>query len=438
MFSKIPNAYDSHCHFEATGQVASLLSLKNLKAAEGIKHLKIETGHHQDQWLVGFGWDQNQWADASFPTKDVLDNIFPQKPVFFSRADGHASWINSAAIIKLEELGYNFLEDPAGGKISRDLSGQPTGLLFDQAHIRALQLLPAHSSTQRKNFIGIAQKIFNAGGFTHVRDLSMTWTTWQMLSEMISKKELTVCIESFVTVENLLDLNRVLENIRKMKNNPSPQLRIQGVKLFLDGSLGSKTAYLSKNYLASESQGLLSWNLNEVKKVIEQTWQHGFELAVHTIGDEAAHQVVLLAREVSADGVLGRLHLEHVQILRPETIQLMKPLHIVCHMQPCHWLSDHQWLAKVLPADLIKNSFPWEALRRNKIPVQFGSDSPIEPASLLLNHKALVESAKSGVPEFQSDWMKCHQHPDSKWTNSWTEFSDEKIQQVYFDGQALF
>ncbi len=438
MFFKIPNAYDSHCHFEATGQVASLLSLKNLKSAEDIKNLKIENTHHQEQWLVGFGWDQNQWADPSFPTKNTLDKMFPQMPVFFSRADGHASWINSAAITQFEKMGYNFLTDPAGGQISKDVSGRPNGLLFDQAHIQALQLLPAHSLMQRRNFILNAQKIFNTGGFTHVRDLSMTWSTWQILSEMVSKKELTVCIESFVTVENLSDLGRVLEDIQKMKNNPSSQLRIQGVKLFLDGSLGSKTAYLSKNYLDSDSRGLLSWDFSDVKKVIEQTWQNGFELAVHTIGDEAAHQVVVLAREVSASGILGRLHLEHVQILRPETIQLMKPLHVVCHMQPCHWLSDHQWLAKVLPSDLVKNSFPWEALRRNKIPVQFGSDSPIEPASLLLNHKALVQSARFGVPEFNSDWMKHHKHADTAWTNSWTELSAEKIQQVYFDGQALF
>lgn len=437
MFFKIPNAFDSHCHFLATGQVASGLSLKNLKSAQDIKNLKIQTQHFQNQWLVGFGWDQNEWEDPSFPLKKILDDVFPTQPVFFSRADGHASWINSVAITELQKLGYDFTADPMGGRISRDLNSQPSGLLFDQAHIKALQLLPPFSPEQIKNFIFKAQNIFNAGGFTHVRDLSMTWSLWQTLSEMVVKKELTVCIESFVTVENLNDLDRVLKEIQLMKNNPSSQLRIKGVKLFLDGSLGSKTAYISKKYLGSDSNGLLSWDLADVKKIILQTWQNGLELAVHTIGDEAAHHVVLLAREISASGLLGRLHLEHVQILRPETIQLMKPLHLVCHMQPCHWLSDHKWLSKVLPSELLKDSFPWEALRRNKIPVQFGSDSPIEPASLIVNHSALTQSANLGVPEFKSDWMKCHQHSDLTWTNSWTEFTTEKIQQVYFNGKPL-
>ena len=441
MFFKIPNAFDSHCHFLATGQVASGLSLKNLKSADDIKNLKIETQHFQNQWLVGFGWDQNEWEDPKFPLKKTLDDVFSSHPVFFSRADGHASWINTMAISELKKLGYDFVTDPIGGKISKDLNGEPSGLLFDQAHIKALSLLPSYSPEQIKNFIFKAQKIFNSGGFTHVRDLSMTWQLWQLLAEMVIKKELTVCIESFVTVENINDFDRVFQEIQMMKNNPSSQLRIKGVKLFLDGSLGSKTAYISKNYLDSNtntnSNGLLAWNLNDIKKIIQQTWQNGLELAVHTIGDEAAHQVVLQAREISASGLLGRLHLEHVQILRPETIQLMKPLHLVCHMQPCHWLTDHKWLSKVLPSELLKDSFPWEALRRNKIPIQFGSDSPIEPTSLIVNRLALVQSATLGVPEFKSDWMMSHQHSDLSWTNSWTEFTDEKILQVFFDGKPL-
>lgn len=270
-----------------------------------------------------------------------------------------------------------------------------------------------------------------------MRDLSMTWPTWQMLSQMSEKNELSVCVESFVTAENANDIARVLAEIKQMQQAPNPQLCIQGVKLFLDGSLGSKTAFISKKYLESDSNGHLSWDLNDVKQVMMQTWQQGLEFAVHTIGDEAVHQVVKMAREISAAGVLGRLHLEHVQIIRPETIQLMKPLHVTCHMQPCHWLSDHSWLKKVLPPELLRNSFSWEALRKNKIPLQFGSDSPIEVASLVDNKKALLESAKAGWPALNDDWIKYHQHPNASWTKSWTELSEEKIQQVYFEGEPL-
>ena len=419
MFFKIQNAFDSHCHFLATGQVAAGLSLKNLNSPQDVKHLKIQPHHFQGKWLVGFGWDQNQWEQSQFPTQKILDEVFPNTPVIFSRADGHASWLNSAAASEL------------------NLSADFKGVLFDNQHIEALMTLPPHTIAQNKNFAEISQKLFNKGGFTHVRDLSMTWPTWQMLSQMSEKNELSVCVESFVTAENANDIARVLAEIKQMQQAPNPQLCIQGVKLFLDGSLGSKTAFISKKYLESDSNGHLSWDLNDVKQVMMQTWQQGLEFAVHTIGDEAVHQVVKMAREISAAGVLGRLHLEHVQIIRPETIQLMKPLHVTCHMQPCHWLSDHSWLKKVLPPELLRNSFSWEALRKNKIPLQFGSDSPIEVASLVDNKKALLESAKAGWPALNDDWIKYHQHPNASWTKSWTELSEEKIQQVYFEGEPL-
>lgn len=437
MFLKIQNAFDSHCHFLGTGQIASGLSLKNLKSADDVKNLEIKSNHYQQNWLVGFGWDQNLWDDASFPDSTTLDKYFPNTPVFFSRIDGHCSWVNSKAISELQALGYDFSNDPIGGKIQRNGAGQPTGILFDQAHIHALQKIPYFSDDQQSDFLKLSQKLFNRGGYTHVRDLSMTKNQWKLLTNLANKKELTICIEGFVTIENLSEFPQVIEQINWMKENPNPYLRIQGVKLFLDGSLGSKTAFLSENYLQTNQHGILCWNLEDVKTVLQKTWALKLDLAVHTIGDEAVHQMVKIARAVSAEGLLGRLHLEHTQILRPETIQLMKPLHVTCHLQPCHWLSDHHWLKEVLPSTIIKNSFQWESLRKNKINFFFGSDSPIEPTSLIATYQALTKSAKQGWPKLNEDWTKYHSHPDKNWVQSFTELTEEKIHQVYFQGEPL-
>ncbi len=438
MLFKIQNAFDSHCHFLASGQVASGLSLKNLKSPEELKDLKIESHHYQGEWLVGFGWDQNNWPASQFPDAKVLDTYFPNKPVFFSRVDGHSSWVNTLGLQKLAQAGYNFAVDISGGKVARDPQGNPTGILFDQAHINALILLPQFSTSQIRQFLHTSQKLFNQGGFTHVRDLSMTANTWNHLAQMAENKELTVCIEGFVTVENLMDLPRVVDEVRELQSLPNPFLRIRGIKLFLDGSLGSMTAFLSQNYLQQSNHGLLCWDLYEVELALKTTWQNGFDFAVHAIGDEAVHNMVQLARKVSAEGILGRLHLEHVQIIRPETIQLMKPLHVTCHMQPCHWLSDHKWLKTILPESLIKNSFRWESLRKNKINLQLGSDSPIEPTSLIQSYQALQQSAKLGWAEPLKDWTHFHSHPDKKWIPSVTCFTENKISQVYFNGDPLF
>jgi predicted amidohydrolase YtcJ len=159
-------------------------------------------------------------------------------------------------------------------------------------------------------------------------------------------------------------------------------------------------------------------------------------MAVHVIGDEAADFVVQAAREVSALGLVGKLHLEHVQLLRPETVNKMKPLHLHCHMQPCHWLSDKTWIKSKIP-DLVSFLFQWELLRKNKIAVSFGSDSPIEETSLIRNFKALKDSELHGIPRISIDAKLFHAHPDCAWTNSKTIFDDENIHEVHFNGKRI-
>ncbi len=437
MIQIIKNCYDSHVHLLAIGQVAAGLQLNSILSEHDIESVQIKPEYLRDNWLVGFGWDQNKWREKKFPTKESLDKAFPDRPVFFSRVDGHASWINSKAIEVFEERGYSFASDPIGGTIKRNADGSLAGMLFDQAHINALLMLPAFSDQQTELHFKISQKLLNQGGFTHARDLSMNLTSWQILTKLSEQRSLTVCIDSFVTVENLGDLPRVLDEIKIMKANPNRLLRIHGVKLFVDGSLGSKTAFLSEKYLDSETFGMMSWSSSEITEALKVIWQNKLEAAVHTIGDQAIHEVVKAARDVSGAGILGRLHLEHAELVRNETIRMMKPLHITCHMQPCHWLSDHAWLPKVLPTNIMQNLFPWEALRKNKINFHFGSDSPIEPTSLLRNYEALTRSADFKIPALRDDWKKYHAHPDAKWTNSWTEFDETAIRQVYFDGEAV-
>ena len=377
VIEKIINCYDSHTHFWATGQVSEGLKLNHLKSADEIRAVEIKKNHYRSNWIVGFGWNHNNWVTPQLPNKKILDEIFAETPVFFTRVDGHASWINSQAILELKKLGYDFGSNPNGGIIERDAAGEPTGILFDQAHVKALMLLPDYSSTQHQSFFKTAQTIFNHAGFTHIRDLSMNLSFWQLLKQMEDNKNLSLCVDAFVTVESLNDLDRVLNDIEHIKKESSQQLRLQGLKIFIDGSLGSKTAFLSQNYLQSNSNGILIWPVQDIKELIKKSWLAGQQVAIHTIGDQAAHIAVSAAREVSAEGILGRLHLEHVQILRAETILLMKPLHVVCHMQPCHWLSDSVWLKQAIAQDLVKNLFQWELLRKNKIPLYFGSDSPI-------------------------------------------------------------
>lgn len=435
---KLINAYDSHTHFWATGQVAEGLKLHQLKETDDVATLQILPQHFRANWLVGFGWNQNQWSQKKFPDKNILDRIFPDRPVFFSRVDGHASWINSCGLYELKKSGFDFERDIAGGVIERDSAGQPTGILLDQAHVQALMLLPDFSVEQHKLFFKTSQRIFNRAGFTHIRDMSMHEGAWNILRQMEDKKELTVCVESLVTAESLDDLQKVLPVIKRLRADNSQQLRVSGVKIFIDGSLGSRTAFVSEPYNGTNEMGLLIWSVEDIKSVLRESWPLGYQVAIHCIGDAAVATAVRAAREVSAEGILGRLNLEHVQLLSPETVQMMKPLHITCFMQPCHWLSDRVFLKESLSTKLFSYLFQWELLRKNKIQFFFGSDSPIEQPSLADNIRALSDSAGAGIPALSADWKFYHQHPDRSWCPSFTELEDSIVKQVCFRGERLF
>lgn len=407
-----------------------------MSSEKSVSEIQVKSDFLRGEWLVGFGWDHHQWSDSRFPHRKTLDQYFPDRPVFFSRVDGHSSWINSRGMIELEKKGYDFNSDILGGQIHRDTNGF-TGILSDQAHIKALLLLPSFSDQQIKKFCLTAMKNFNQGGFTHIRDLSMTSHLWKILCKIQKSNQQTVCIDSFITAESVTDLDRSYAEYSECKKNLNPYLRIHGVKIFVDGSLGSKTAFISRNYLNENHCGILSWSESDIQKAIEFCWSKKIAIAIHVIGDQAVHSVAKAARSASAAGFEGKIHLEHVQILRSETLALLKPLHVEIHMQPCHWLNDHVWLNQILPQACMKNLFQWQRILKNKIPLHFGSDSPIEKSSLINTIRALKLSQEFKIPKLDVDWKPHHAHPDPNWTISKTILNDDRIIEVIFDGQKI-
>lgn len=417
---EILNCYDSHVHFVATGQTSQGLKLNNINSIDKLQELKIVPEFFQGDWLVGFGWNQHDWHEGGLPSSAILDKCFPDIPVYFSRVDGHAGWLNTKA------------KSILGLSLNKDI-------VVEKEHIDILLKLPSFSREQKKSHIKQSIKLFNQGGFTYVRDMSMNLETMQLLEEINNNKEQTVCIEAFVTCEGIHDFERVFIEYQKCRNVLNPLVKMKGIKIFSDGSLGSQTARLSNSYLSDiGNKGLMNWTDEELFKIIELVWKNKMEIAVHTIGDEAVRKVVHAARKVSASGILGKINLEHVQLLDDEIIKLMKPLHVTCHMQPCHWLSDKQWVHNILNKEQIKMLFQWEKLRKNKIPFYFGSDSPIEPSNILNSIRALEDSALHGISKLQDSWINYHTYPDQNWIKSKTLINDKGILQVWFDEQLVY
>lgn len=436
MFLKIPRLYDSHVHWLATGEYLSGLRLNELSSAIDIRTLEVKKNYFRGEWLTGFGWDENNWSNKELPTKEILDEVFPDTPVIFQRADGHSSWCNTQALKKLNILNNQSYIQKYNQFIKTDSNGEPTGVLTETAHVQALEKVPSLNLEQTKVALKFATKIFNQAGFTHIRDMTSSMLQWQAAVELEKNDELTLCVDSYFVIEKLEDLDTLIENVNHLKKNQTKYLRAKGIKVFFDGSLGSETALLSQPYQnTGKSSGVLCWSIEAVAEIIRRTWSHGLEVAIHTIGDQAAHLVAEKARAISAQGVLGKLNLEHVQVMRPETIQLLKPLHVHCYMQPCHYLSDRVWLKDKLGA-LYKHAFPWQRIYNAKIPLNFGSDSPIEPTSIFNNFKAMDLANAEGVEAIKFD-VKNYSHPDHSFTQSFTTINNGKIEEVNFDGKAL-
>jgi predicted amidohydrolase YtcJ len=414
----LENLYDSHTHFQPTGEVLLGLDLRSLKTRKDLQSLPLNPEYLRGEWLHGFGWDENDFTDLVL-NKKTLDQFFPDRPVLLSRVDGHSSWLNSAA---LKKLGLE----------------SDSGILKEKDHIEALLSLPDFSKKQKINFLKKAIQVFNSQGFTHIRDMGSTEDQFLLAKEIEEAGELTLLVVHNFVCENLKDFDRAMAEALRCKNLESDLLKVAGLKFYYDGSLGSDTALLSQPYegKTEKGYGLVNWNDKDLASVIKKTWEQGFEVSVHTIGDEAAHRVVQIARKIYSEGVSGPLNLEHAEVLRPDTIQAMKSLHVTCHIQPCHWLSDNKWLEKKLTT-LFRYAFPWEALRLAKIPFFFGSDAPIEPVNLFSNLRALEESQKYGIRKLGDDPLKYHVNVKYRLTDTYTKISNFEITEVFFRGKKI-
>lgn len=416
------------------------LRLYDLKSPQDVAHLKIEKHHFRGSWLVGFGWDQSKWSPARFPNAQDLDSVFPDFPVAFSRADGHAIWLNSKA---MELVGYlNKTETqkapPAGGVVLRDEYGRPTGIFIETTKVEIESFIPPFSRQQNKDFLKSAIQYFNQRGFSHIRDMSGFQEQWELLRELDLEKGLTLYVDENFTCENIVDFERALGEAKQARATETTHLKARGIKFYFDGALGSEGAFISQFYTGSQKKGLTLWPLEQVELVIERTWKENFQVCIHAIGDEAVHQVVQAAQRVTTKiGHSGKINIEHAEMIRSETIVLMENLDITCHLQPCHWLTDQRWLREKIPS-LYQHVFPWAALQNAQVKVQWGSDSPIEEASIFNNWRALTESPNQGIPPFQGDLLLPHTHLEENWgPHCVSSFKDGVFSKLIFDGRQI-
>ena len=373
----LPGLIDAHGHVSGLGFQALSLDLtdvNNLEEAQR-KLQRYLAEHETPAWIRGGGWNQEKWKLGRFPTAADLDPFTGDRPALLERVDGHAILANTAA---MKAAGITArTPDPAGGRIERDAKGNPTGLFVDAARNLVEKAAPPPLPRERDAAIAKAQEILIADGVTATCDMGTSVEDWESMRRLGDSGRMRVRIVSYGS--------GVDATLTTAGSQPTPwlydgKLRMIGVKLYADGALGSRGAWLKQPYADMPStRGLQFMDDAKLKNLMSRAAMDGFQVAVHAIGDAANAQVLDAVEELAAtyDGD-RRWRIEHAQIVDPVDLPRFAKNGIVASMQPSHATSDHVMAVKRLGPDRLKGAYAWKTMLDEHVPLAFGSDYPVE------------------------------------------------------------
>ena len=373
----LPGLIDAHGHVMALGLAALQLDLVGTSSVGDLQQRlrAYSTSRKDDPWITGRGWNQELWPEARFPTAADLDAAVSDRPVSLERVDGHALVVNSAA---LKAAGITpATKDPVGGKIERDAGGNPTGLLVDAAMELVTAKVPPPGETTLGQALAKAQDILLATGITGTADMGTSAADWAVMHQAARTGRLNVRIMAYSAGL------KPLETIARMGPTDwlfGDRLRLGGVKLYSDGALGSRGAYLKQPYADDpRTRGLRFLTDEELRSQAEQAASKGLQLAIHAIGDAADAQVIAAYEELSRKyGKDRRWRIEHFQIADPADIPRLAPAGIIASMQPVHQTSDRLMAEKRLGQSRLAGAYAWQSVLKAGARIAFGSDFPVE------------------------------------------------------------
>ncbi|QNP45036.1 amidohydrolase family protein [Sphingomonas sediminicola] len=323
-------------------------------------------------WIVGRGWNQELWPDKRFPTAADLDAVVPGRPVMLARVDGHAVIANSAA---LKTAGVtSAARDPQGGKIERGAKSEPTGLLVDNAIALVASHVPQPTTEMMDRGLEAAQEFLLSNGITAVADMGTARSSWDAMQRLGAAGKLRMRIIAYA------DGSQPLANERPTEWQYDDRLRMVGFKLYADGALGSRGAWLKLPYADKpDTSGLQFLKNAELLAKADEAASRGFQIAVHAIGDAANAQVISAYEQLSRNyGKDRRWRIEHFQIADPADIPRLAPAGIIASMQPTHQTSDRLMAEKRLGPDRLRGAYAWQSVIKSGARIAFGSDFPVE------------------------------------------------------------
>lgn len=394
-----PGLVDGHCHLYGMGTANEQVNLKGL-ASEKAAADAVATaakGRAAGEWIAGRGWDQNPWGGA-FPTKASLDAVLGDRPALLRRVDGHASWVNTAAL-KIAGI-TKATPDPAGGKILRDAGGEPTGVLVDLAMDLVDKHVPSASRDVRERRIRAAADLAVSVGLTGVHEMGIDDETVAVYRQLAGAGELPLRVNAYL--EGSLAVAKTLADREVEPDDGDAYFAMTGMKLFADGALGSRGAALAADYSDDEgNRGLWVMEPVALKEATILASAAGWQVATHAIGDAAVHATLdaYEAAEATQKGTDLRLRVEHAQVMTPDDIERLAKLGVIASMQPTHATSDMPWAEQRLGPERVKGAYAWRSVLEAGGLIVAGSDFPVEEVSPMFGlYAAVTRQDPKGEP----------------------------------------
>ncbi|HEY3288436.1 MAG TPA: amidohydrolase [Gemmatimonadaceae bacterium] len=387
----IPGMVDAHLHIAGLGDALHIVDLTGTTSYDEVI-ARIAARARQvpkGQWVLGRGWDQNDWGDTRFPTHDKLTAAVPDHPVYVVRVDGHAGLANLKA---LQAAGVTAATpDPTGGHIERDANGAPAGVFVDNAQGLVRRTIPRQTREDVKTSILDAVKEAQRWGLTGGHDAGAGATELDVYEELAKSGQLKFRVNAMIS-DNAQTIDAWFKR-GALADGYNGTLWVRSIKLYADGALGSRGAALLEPYRDDpKNTGLLVSAPAHIQEVAARALKAGFQVNTHAIGDRG-NRLVLDAYEAALKAnptADHRFRVEHAQILNFDDIPRFAALGVIPSMQSSHQTSDMYWAEARLGAGRLLGAYAWRSLLNTGVVVPNGSDAPVEQVNPLISFHAAV------------------------------------------------
>ena len=385
----IPGLTDGHIHTKQYALSIDKVDCHTKTRDECLKRIARKARTLQaGQWVLGQGWNDNLWDEGAENTLH-LDSVSPNNPVFITAKSLHAAWCNSQAL-KFAKINEN-TQDPSGGKIERDKSGNPTGVLYESAVALVQKIIPQPELKDITEAINKAQQTLFSYGITSIHDFDGA-DAFRAFQRLNARGELKIRVTKNIPY-NLLEAT-IQSGLESGFGNR--HLKIGAIKLFADGALGTQTAAMIDPYQGMpNNSGMLLLNSSDIFEIGKKATTHNLPLAIHAIGDKAVREVIQGLEKVirfeEENHIKQQRHrIEHLQLIHPDDIKYLNKIKFTASMQPIHAVSDRNTAIKYWGVR-IENAYAWKTILqqgKGAINLAFGSDAPVESPNPFLGLSA--------------------------------------------------